>query len=125
TSDGTATAGSDYTAVNQVVPFPDGLTTQNVFIPITNDGLFEPDETVNLTLSAPTGGTVLGTPSAAVLTITNDDPAPSADLSITKVRTGGTGSVAPGAAVSYLITVTNGGTSGATNVTVTDTLPAG
>jgi uncharacterized repeat protein (TIGR01451 family) len=125
TSNGTATAGSDYTAANQVVPFADGEISQLVTFPITDDGIFEGDETVILTLSAPTNGTTLGPQSGAVLTIMENDPPPVADLSITKVRTGGVGSVAPGAAVSYTITVTNNGTAGASNVTVTDNLPAG
>ena len=51
TSNGTATAGSDYTAVTQAVTFNSGETSKNVNVPITDDLLNEPDETVNLTLS--------------------------------------------------------------------------
>ena len=70
TSDGTATAGSDYTAISQVLAFAAGETTKTVAVPILKDTLSEPDETVNLTLSAPSGATV-GTPASAVLTIVN------------------------------------------------------
>ena len=72
TSNGTATAGSDYTATSGTLTFPDGSAMQTFMVPILDDNLTEPDETVNLTLSMPTG-VALGTPSTAVLTITNDD----------------------------------------------------
>ncbi|HEY0350177.1 MAG TPA: Calx-beta domain-containing protein, partial [Pyrinomonadaceae bacterium] len=74
TSNGTATAGSDYTAVTQTVTFNGGETSKTVNIPITDDLLNEPDETVNLTLSNVGGSGALGTPLTAVLTIANDDP---------------------------------------------------
>ncbi len=77
TSSGTAQSGLDYTAVNQVVNFANGDTaSKTVNVPIINDTLFEGNETVNLTLSNPTGGASLGNPSTAVLTIVDDDPAP-------------------------------------------------
>ena len=69
TSDGTATAGSDYTATSGTLTFNQGETSKTLTIPITNDGVFEPDETVNITLSNPTGGATLGTPAAALLMI--------------------------------------------------------
>lgn len=75
TSNGTATAGSDYTAVTQTVTFNSGETSKTVNIPIIDDLLNEPDETVNLTLSSVGGSGALGTPSTAVLTIADDDPA--------------------------------------------------
>ena len=75
TSDGTATtAGSDYTAVATTVSFAAGdSATKTVTIPINNDALVEPDETINLTLSSPTGGALLGSPATAVLTIVDND----------------------------------------------------
>jgi len=75
TSNGTATAPSDYTVVSTTVNFADGDTSKTVNVPIINDALNEPDETVNLTLNSVTGAAVLGAPSTAVLTITNDDAA--------------------------------------------------
>jgi hypothetical protein len=74
TSNGTATTVSDYTAVSQTVTFNDGEASKTVNIPITNDLLNEPNETVNLTLSGVTGSGVLGAPTTAVLTINDDDP---------------------------------------------------
>src|SRR5262245_14660673 len=74
TSDGSARNGTDYQAVSQVLSFADGETTKTVAIPIFNDRSGEPRETVNLTLSTPTGGAVgLGRHTTAVLTIRDDD----------------------------------------------------
>ena len=69
TSDGTATAGEDYTAASGTLSFGPGETSKTFAVPITADSVTEGDETVNLTLSNPTGGVPLGTPSTAVLTI--------------------------------------------------------
>jgi CSLREA domain-containing protein len=74
TSNGTATAGSDYTAVSQTVTFGIGETSKTVSVPITDELINEPDETVNLTLSNAGGSGALGAPATAVLTISNDDP---------------------------------------------------
>nr|NCQ85347.1 hypothetical protein [Microcystis aeruginosa W13-18] len=72
-TNGTATAGSDYNNTQITVNFANGETSKTVNIPIVNDTQFEPDETVNLSLSNPTGGATLGTQTTAVLTILNDD----------------------------------------------------
>src|SRR5947199_29372 len=73
TSDGTATAGSDYAATSGTLTFGAGVTSKTFAIPIVKDTLDESDKTVNLTLSNPTGGATLGTPDTAVLTITDND----------------------------------------------------
>src|SRR5436309_3046821 len=71
TSDGTATAGQDYTAVSGTLSWADGDEGRKaILIPIVNDSIVEGSETVHLTLSAPTGGAALdGERSTAVLTI--------------------------------------------------------
>ncbi len=75
TSDGTATAGQDYDPAQGVLNFAAGETERTFTVPITEDTLDEPDETVNLTLSGPdpAPGARLGTPSTAVLTIVDND----------------------------------------------------
>ncbi|MGD0166145.1 MAG: Calx-beta domain-containing protein, partial [Gaiellaceae bacterium] len=73
TANGTATAGSDYTAVSQTVSFAAGVTSKTVSIPIKNDTVKEPNETVKLSLSSPSSGAVLGTQKTATLTIIDND----------------------------------------------------
>ena len=75
-SNGTATAGSDYNNSPITVTFADGVTSQTVTIPIINDTVYEPTETVNLTLSNPTNGATLGTQTTAVLSIIDNDSVP-------------------------------------------------
>lgn len=72
TSELLATAGLDYTDVNNVLTFAPGQTSLNFSVPILEDDLEEPDETVQLTLSNPTNGATLGTPNPAILTIEDD-----------------------------------------------------
>src|SRR5262249_28646962 len=60
TSDGTATAPDDYTATSGTLAFAAGETSKSFTIPIVDDSLAEPTETVNLALANPTGGATLG-----------------------------------------------------------------
>jgi len=74
TSDGTATAGSDYTATMDTLNWADGDTaTKSCTVPIINDVEPESDETVNLSLTNFTGGATPGTPAVATLTINAND----------------------------------------------------
>lgn len=71
--DGTATA-ADYTAVAATVSFGAGdSAAKTVTVPIANDAVDEPDETLDLTLSATAGGVSLGSASETLLTILDDD----------------------------------------------------
>jgi Calx-beta domain/FG-GAP-like repeat/Fibronectin type III domain len=76
TANGTATAGSDYTAVSQTVSFAAGETQKTVPVPITDDSMVESSETVQLSLSSPSTGATLGSPNSATLTIVDNDVAP-------------------------------------------------
>ena len=73
TSNGTATAGSDYDGTSGTLNFAAGEVTQTFIIQLLDDARDEPEETVNLTLSNPTGGATLGSPTTAVLTIVDND----------------------------------------------------
>jgi hypothetical protein len=71
---GTAMNGIDYQTVSGVLPWNDGDSASKTFtIPIANDALLEDSKTVILTLSSPTGGSVLGTNTLTTLTIHDDD----------------------------------------------------
>jgi hypothetical protein len=72
-SNGTATAGLDYTAVNTTLTFTAGQTTKTFKVAIKDDMVKEPNESFFLTLSRPGTNVVLGAPSKTTLTILNDD----------------------------------------------------
>jgi hypothetical protein len=74
TSDGTARAGTDYTAAMGTLSFANGETSKSFTVSLTNDLTADGNRTVNLTLSSPTGGATLATPAAAVLTLTAAPP---------------------------------------------------
>ena len=77
-SDDTATAGSDYTAVNETITFSSGETSKTISISASSDTSDESDETFNLTLSASESDDVPAqiTDSTASITIQNIDNAP-------------------------------------------------
>ena len=75
TKNGTAMAGSDYTATTSgTLTIPVGSATGTISIPITDDALLEPDEHFNLVITAATGaGVPGGSELTARATILNDD----------------------------------------------------
>ena len=58
TQDGTATAGSDYTATAGTLTFAANETSKTITVPITNDTVFEGAETFSLQISTPTNATI-------------------------------------------------------------------
>src|SRR5213078_1068759 len=71
TSDGTATAGSDYTAVSSSLTFLPGETIKWFTVQIVADTRVEPDETFFVCLTNVANGTV--TKGCGLGTILNDD----------------------------------------------------
>ncbi|MBL7201096.1 MAG: PKD domain-containing protein [Anaerolineae bacterium] len=81
TADGTATGGGDYEGQAGLLTFDPGETEQTFAIPVYDDGIYEADETVLLSLANPTHAG-LGM-AASKLTIVNDDGRPEVSLSDT------------------------------------------
>jgi chitinase len=74
TSNGTATAGSDYVASSGTVTFAAGETLKTVHVDISGDTVFEGNETFAVTLSNASGASLAD--ATAVGTIVDDDRAP-------------------------------------------------
>jgi hypothetical protein len=73
TSDGSAKAEVDYRSTSGTLKFSPGATRQWFRVPIFNNTIKDGARTVTLTLSNPTGGALLGSPSSSVLTILDED----------------------------------------------------
>ncbi len=88
TANGTAIAGSDYTAVGGTLSFAPNVTQQTVSVPVRGDVLDEEDENFLLTLSNATNAAAVG-PGVAWI-IDNDAPVrvSVADASITEGNSG-------------------------------------
>jgi hypothetical protein len=89
TSDGTATAGSDYTATSGTLVFAPGETSKQIDVSVTGDLLVEGNQTITVTLSSPFNAD-LGT-SVATGTITNDDANPKLVVGDANVLEGNSG----------------------------------
>ena len=76
TSDGTATAGSDYTATSGTLSFAAGETHKSVSVPVLDDAHDEGSETLTMTLSNPSGAYLAD--GSATGTINNTDAMPKA-----------------------------------------------
>jgi subtilase family serine protease/alpha-tubulin suppressor-like RCC1 family protein len=71
--DGSATAPADYNNTPITVRFAAGETRKVVSIPVVNDSKVEANESIQLSLSTPTGGAILWGKTAATATIVDDD----------------------------------------------------
>ncbi len=92
TSDGTASAGTDYTAVvGKVIVFPPGQTRMRGAVNVNGDRDAEPNETVTLTMSSPSGATIAE--ATAEMTILNDDVVAAPELEAPGPQSGTEGSL--------------------------------
>jgi large repetitive protein len=69
---GFASSRCDYTTATGTLRFAAGETSKTFDVLISQDNYVEGNETVELTLSNPTGGAEFGEPSTAILSITDD-----------------------------------------------------
>jgi hypothetical protein len=91
TSDVSAVAGQDYTAVSGTLTFSPGTTTQTVVVPVLGDALDEANETYNVNLSAPVNATI--SDNLGVGTITDNDATPSLVINNVSVTEPNSGSI--------------------------------
>ncbi|MCC7265231.1 MAG: hypothetical protein IT369_22215, partial [Candidatus Latescibacteria bacterium] len=108
TANGTATAGSDYTAATGTLTFAAGETSKAVAVSITGDLLSEADETFTLNLSGATSATI--TRAQGLGTITNDDAAPGITVNDVSANEGNSGT----STLTFTLTLSNASTSAIT-----------
>jgi Calx-beta domain/Right handed beta helix region/FG-GAP-like repeat len=91
TTNGTATAGADYTAGGGILTFPAGVTSLPVSVAVVDDTMDEDNETMRVVLSNPSG--VLLGDAQGTGTINDDDPMPAVSVSDGSVVEGNAGIV--------------------------------
>jgi Calx-beta domain len=104
TSDATPNAQTEYVPTSGTLVFNDGETVKTFTIPLIATNQLTVDQAVNLTLSNPTGGASLGSPSTSVLVIRNSNAPAFGGFQFSS-----TVYAAPGGSGSVLITVTRVG----------------
>jgi predicted extracellular nuclease len=101
TSNGTATAGVDYTSDSGTVTFVPGDVSETFTVDVTGDTAFEADETLTVTLTNNTGNSTIAD-ATATGTITNDD-AITVSIADTSVSEGDSGT----ASLTFTVTLSN------------------
>jgi hypothetical protein len=89
TANGTATAGSDYTATTGTVTFAPGATSQTITVAVLGDTRNEANETFFVNLSTPSNATIADGQGQG--TILNDDALPALSINNVTVTEGNTG----------------------------------
>ena len=122
TTDGTASAGQDYTSTSGTLTFTGGETTRTIQIPIADDATTETDETFSISLASANLET-LGAPVKLAVTLQDHDTVPTVRVDAVNVVEGSGGnttdalftislSAATGRAVSVDFTTINAGALG-------------
>ncbi|MEP6547770.1 MAG: Calx-beta domain-containing protein [Gammaproteobacteria bacterium] len=121
TTNGTAVAGADFTATSGTLEWADGETTaKSVSIPISTANGWSGTKSFNVTLSNPSGGAEIGSPSAGSVEITGSGTAPGAASGALNL-TASTYTVAQNAGTVVVKVSRTGGSSGAVGITYTTT----
>ena len=79
TADGSAVAGSDYTAVSGTIIFAPGVTTRTILVSTLDDAVEESTESFFVNLTAPTGAVILDNQGEATI-VDDDTPASANDI---------------------------------------------
>jgi hypothetical protein len=77
TSDGTAVAGTDYTAQSGTLNWASGdAASKTISIPVSNTTPYSGSKSLTVAISSPAGGATLSTPNSATVTINGSQAAP-------------------------------------------------
>lgn len=112
TADGSAMAGNDYSVASGRLTFAEGEISQSFDVTLTDDSIFEGNETINLVISEPFGA-VVGSLSTSTITLADDDDPPVGGA--LEFSAGNYNVSEDGASVTISIT-RSGGTTGAVTV---------
>jgi len=115
TSNGTALAGSEYTATSGTLTWADQDVADKTFaVPILNDNELDDGKTFTVAISGPTGNAVLGSPATATATIADSDVPGTLQFTVASLG------VTEGVGASALLQVSRtGGSAGAASVRCT------
>jgi len=86
TNNGTANAGSDYTAASGDITFSPSETSKDILVPILDETLFEGNESFTVSLASPSGA-ILGSTSTTTVTIVDNDAPPTPTPTATPTAT--------------------------------------
>ncbi len=113
TANGTAVAGTDYTATKGTLKWADGDASANTFaVTVSNATPFEGNKSFSVALSVPSGGATLSTPSSASVSITGD-----AGAAVGSLQLSAASYTVPQSAGALTVTVNRtGGSTGAVSV---------
>ncbi len=117
TADGTAVAGTDYTAATGILSFAAGQTSATFAVPILNNAVFAGDRTFTVSLTASGGELTLGASATATVTIAEDEIGQPGTVAFSAAAY----SVAEGAGTVTLTLTRTGGSDGAVTVLVSAT----
>jgi poly(3-hydroxybutyrate) depolymerase len=93
TFDGSATNGLDYTGSSNELSFAPGEKIKLLSVPIINNGIKQSTRSFTVTLSNPSGGSVLGSPMSTTVSILDNDPGVGFDQTLYTNAWGDTGGI--------------------------------
>jgi hypothetical protein len=118
TKNGTAVAGTDFTAANGTLKWTDGDTAAKTFsVTISNATLFTGSKTFSVSLSSPSAGATVSSPATATVAISGSGSAPVGSLQLTASSY----AVSQGAGTLAVSVSRTGGSNGATSISYSTT----